>query len=639
MVDNVGVIEKNKIGKLKKDRFEEKESAKLFDEKPKLTTFEEEEQKWIKNVYQGDKMPEWTPKVFVIGALLAVLMVVFNIYMGLKTGWGEGGSIIAVILGFAIVKAMRKPYSPLENNMTQTMASAGGSIGNVVNVIPALFLLASAGVIARAPTWYDILLWVFFTSFLGVFFAIPLRKQIIVMEKLRFPTGTACAETIRAMHCSGATALNKAKMLGGAGFIGGIVTWFRDGVPALIPSSSYLPASIAAIKGISMKSLTLGLSWSPMMFGAGFLVGPRVGTSMFVGSIISFGVIAPFLFEAGVLSDIAVMLGKDANLAAPTYPLIVKWTMWPGLAIMISYGITCTAFQWKVIKKALSTMLKVQEAQKGRSKLDVSFNFWLAGITLASIGVIGMLYLRFDVPVWVGILVLPISFVLSAIAVRATGETDINPTGAMGSITQIAFGAMVASPATSLLTGGVAAGGASESADMMQDLKTGYILGATPKKQTYIQLIGVTIGALVAVPIFMVLINAYGIGSERLPAPAAITWSGLAQMMANGFDSLPAYADLALAIGVIIGVSIAFLESSNVKYKAYLPSAVGLGVACVVPAIYAVSMCLGSTAMWLINKKNPDFIREYAAPIGAGALAGEGLVGVLCAILVVMGII
>jgi uncharacterized oligopeptide transporter (OPT) family protein len=160
------------------------------------------EQEWLDEVYIGDKVPELTLQVIVISIFLGFLMICFHICMGLKTGWGEGGSIIAVILGFAVMKALGREYSGLENNATQTFAPAAGSLGNIVNVIPALILLAEARGIERGPTFTEVLLWVFFTSFLGVFFAIPLRRQMLVIDQLVFPTGTAAAQTIQAMHAT-----------------------------------------------------------------------------------------------------------------------------------------------------------------------------------------------------------------------------------------------------------------------------------------------------------------------------------------------------------------------------------------------------------------------------------------------------
>lgn len=557
-----------------------------------------------------------------MGAFLAALIVVFNIYMGLKTGWGAGGSILAAILGFAIIRIFTKNFTILENNLIQTMASAGGSIGNIVNVIPAIFILYTTGIIKIKPTGFEIFLWIFFTSFLGVFFAIPLRKQIVEIEKLKFPTGTACAQTLVTIHKQGAG--KEAKTLGVVALISGIITWFRDGVPALIRSAIYLPGKLS---GVSLKSLTVGMSMSPMMFGAGFLIGPRVGLSMFIGAVVGYLIIAPWIIGTGIVNQIAVMM--TGHIMPVSYGLIVKWTMWPALGLMIAYGIAATALKLRIIVRAFRSI-------KGISKTEVPLKWISLGVIFCTLGIIFVLERVFGVKMWVGLLVIPIAFILSTIAVRATGETDINPVGSMGSVTQILFGAVDPTALTTLLTGGVAASAASESADMMQDLKTGYLVGANPKKQTIVQLLGVFVGAIVAVPIFMVLIKAYGIGSEKLPAPAAITWSGLATMMSKGAAALPKFAAIALVIGSLIGVVIAVLEHKKIKY---LPSAVGLGVALIVPAIYSVSMFLGSFCMWLIDIRNPAWIEKYASSIGAGAIAGEGLVGVLVAILIVLGLI
>ncbi len=597
----------------------------------KLDEYQLAEKEWMDNVYHKGKLPEFTKQAIVTGLLLGVVMVAFNVYMGLKTGWGEGGSLIAVILSYAIiVGVLKRPYSVVENNICQTMASAAGSIGNIVNVIPALFLLAASGMIPRAPNWVDILLWCFFTSFLGVFFAIPLRQQIVVIEKLRFPTGTACAETIMALHTStGGSGMVKAKMLTVVAAISGIVAWFQNGVPVLLPSAVNFSGKWL---GHSYKSLTMGIALSPMMVGVGFLVGIRIGLSMLIGSLICWLICAPLLFDAGILQEIYSFMGKAGELKEIQYPIVVKWTMWPGLGIMVSAGVMNTLLQWKVIGRAFKSMLGSAKYSTAATKLDVPFKWLLGGFMFATTGVISMLYFRFDVPVWVGLLIIPVSFLLSTIAVRATGETDINPVGAMGSITQIAYGSVHPGHITAnLLAGGVSSSGASEAADMMQDLKTGYLLGATPRLQVYAQFIGVAVGALICVPVFFLLVGADGgnIGTEAMPAPAAITWEGLARMVSIGPRALPRFAIYALLIGCGVGSLIVILEKYAPKIKPFLPSAVALGVAMVVPAIYAVSIFIGALIMWLVTKIHKKWITEYAASIGAGSIVGEGLIGVI----------
>lgn len=625
------------------------------------------ERYWLENVYRGDSLPELTFQVFVISLGLGALMIAFNIYMGLKTGWGEGGSIIAVILGFAIMRMLGRKYSELENNATQTFASAAGSLGNIVNVIPALILLAEDGFIDRGPSFLDILLWVFFTSFLGVFFAIPLRRQMLVVDQLVFPTGTAAAQTIKAMHATGEEALAKARALGLMGVGSAIVTFFRDSAFAFIPQEIAAPAFLK-FKGIALQKLTIGAAVSPMMIGAGFLVGPRVGISLAIGGFAAFGIIAPMLIDGGVAMDMARVMTPDTTLAqcealllagttddwfganckymarmnsGAYYSIIVKWTMWPGLGIMVAAGLTSTALKWRIIVRAISGLFKKSTGPSPIAHLEVPTWFWITGLALSTIGVCGMLQIRFGVPAYFGLLSVFLSFLLSVIAVRATGETDINPVGAMGSVTQIAFGALQTGSTAAaghvitgnLLTGGVAAGGASEAADMMQDLKTGWLLGATPRRQVYAQLMGVFFGSFFCAAIFWVLIQSHPIGSEYWPAPAAVTWSGLAMMMAKGTSALPAGAIQALLLGVVIGIAIPVIEAkASARVRNWMPSATGMGVAMVVPYQYSFSIFLGAMLMLAIKRRNPAWILAFAAAIGAGGIAGEGLMGVAIAI-------
>ncbi len=632
------------------------------------------EKDWLENVYRGHTLPELTLQVIILSIGLGFLMISFNIYMGLKTGWGEGGSLIAVILGFAIMRSMGRKYSVLENNATQTFASAAGSLGNIVNVIPALYLLADDGLIDADPTFMEILLWVFFTSFLGVFFAIPLRRQLLVVDQLTFPTGTASAQTIKAMHAKGSEALAQARTLGLMGLVSAVLTWLQQGPGAFLPGSLYVPEKFKGLGQIPFKELTFGAAFSPMMVGAGFLVGPRVGISLAIGGLAAFGFMAPFIIEWGIAADIATSMLRPENAARcgelygmaelPTasadwfntncsklaslqkgayYPYVVKWTMWPGLGIMVAAGLTATAMKGKIIFKAMARL--VNPSAGGASPiahLEFPTWAWVSGLIVSAICVCGMLQFSFGVDWKLGLLAVGLSFVLAVIATRATGETDINPVGAMGSVTQIAFGTLQSASSAAaalgtvvkgnLLTGGVAAGGASEAADMMQDLKTGWLVGATPRKQVYAQLMGVTIGSVFCAAIFWVLIQAHEIGSEFWPAPAAITWSGLAQMMAQGSSALPRGAMPALYAGIALGVLIPVLEQYGPKkLKRWLPSAIGLGVAMVVPYKYCVTIFFGSMAFLLIKKRNPAWIAAFAGAIGAGGIAGEGLAGVIAA--------
>ncbi len=622
-----------------------------------------EEIKWLREVYKGDKLPEVTLKAVLLGLILGVFMVALNVYMGLKTGWGEGGSIISAILAFSIMFVITKvirglQYSILENNITQTIASAAGSIGNIVNVIPALFLLG------YELTNWEIFAWVFFTSFLGVLFAVPLRKQMVVAEKLTFPTGTACAETLKALHFRGGSSeeakksLRRSGLLAITGALSSLFTLLRDSW-RIIPGVVYLPGEY--FKGLSFKELTTGLSLSPMMLAIGLLVGMRVALSMLIGGAIAWLVIAPWLVSSGIAThfhhvlsfnfSLEVLPEVSLSLSNPSleYHAVTNWTMWAGTTIMVVTGLISLFFKWNIIVRSLTTIGKLKvdldsEELKGVSEeelrklasLEIPFSWWVFLLALASIAVVAMMKLVFNIPVWMGILAIILSFILALVAVRATGETDINPVGAMGHVTQIVYGILApGKTVTNLMTAGVTAAGASESADMMQDLKTGYLVGATPKRQMMVQFLGVIVGAISAVFIFIAIKATYGIATPEMPAPAAVVWKGFAELLAEGMKAMPPGAPQSVLVGALIGLAIGLLENlpATAKYKKYLPSPIGLGIGLIIPFYYSVSIFLGALAKVIIDSKyGPKAVEEIDYPVGSGMLAGEGVTGALLAI-------
>jgi OPT family oligopeptide transporter len=322
------------------------------------------------------------------------------------------------------------------------------------------------------------------------------------------------------------------------------------------------------------------------------------------------------------------------------YSVLVKWLMWPGLGLMVAGGLTATATRWRVAVRALNS-LRASDSPSPIAHLELPRRTWLVSMVLASLAVILVLQLRFGVAWYLGLVSVVLAFVLALIAVRATGETDLNPSGPMGSITQIGFGSLQAGLGTSgatavtgnLLTGGISASAASEAADMMQDLKSGWMLGATPRRQVYAQLLGVMVGALCSVPILWVLLEAYELGSGDLPAPAGVTWSGLATMMTRGTAALPPGAVTGLAVGAGLGVVLAVVEALRPELaRRFLPSAVALGVAQIVPFYYSCTILIGALLLVVIRTRKPLWIATYAVAVGAGAIAGEGLTGILAAL-------
>lgn len=557
---------------------------------------------------------EITVKAVVAGVLLGAVVASTNVYMGLKIGWTEGGSIFAAVLGFVVLKFSAGGLTKLENNIVQTAASASGCLaGALITVVAALTLLG------RPMSYAEITLYLAAVAFLGVFYAIPLRRQLVEIERLPFPTGTATAATIGALHATRGLGASQARALGVAAALSAAVTWFRDGSPALIRANVFPP--VESLFGHPPRQLTLGLNVSPLLLAAGLLVGPRVGVSLLAGSLVCWAGLAPWLSGAGLIEEVS-------------FRSVTAWTLWPGMGLLVAYGLGASALRWRTLARGVALL---RSARGGDSDGDeVSGTFWLVGfIGLAVFGAL-VVRLAFGVPIWMGLLAVALSFVLALVSVRAAGETDINPTGTMGHTTQIIYGGLAQGlPEVNLVAAGVTSAGASQAADLMHDLKAGRLLGASPRRQVCAQLIGVLGGVLAIVPVFLLIVRAHGLGSESMPAPVAVVWSGFARVVAEGAETLPKYAGRGAAIGAVLGVLLALVDRTSLRRGA--PSAVGLGVAMVIPAVYCIPIFLGSMGKVVFRGVARDTHDRLGVSIASGGIVGEGLMGILVAALTLAG--
>lgn len=579
-----------------------------------LSQIEAEEQHWRQNIFQGGTLPEFTTRAVIVGILLGVLVMSENVYMGLKTGITEAGSILSAILCFAIFRAFRSNLSILENNISQTLSSAAGSIGIIVSVVPALQLVG----FQLSPI--QMFIWVLLVAYLGLFFAIPLRRQFIVSEKLAFPTGTACATTISAMHASGGDAMNKAKALGISGIISGAITWFRDAVPMILPTTSCPPLTIGAY---SLEQLSLGMYWSPLMAGVGLMIGIRVGLSLLLGGIVCWAVLGPMLTDNSIIEKF-------------TMTNVTHWTMWPAIALMVASGFTSLAMNSGLIARTFKSMKNV--SMEKNNLIEFPFRGWLFGIIVVAIAVLVLMELVFHVSPWVGVLTMICSFIFSMVAVRGYGETDISPVGTMGHANQIVAGILAPGEmVTNLAAGGVTAGCSDVASDLMQVLKTGHILGASPRRQIYAQFIGVTVGAITAVFIYLAITGVHPIGSDENPTPGALPWSGLAKILSQGVAALPPHALLAVVLSAAAGVCLTFLEKT--KAGKFIPSPFGIGIGMVVPGFFSVSICFWSVVGALLESKFQKWSSMYLIPVASAGIAGEAIVGVVIAILTMIGVL
>jgi OPT family oligopeptide transporter len=589
---------------------------------------EDSELKWYKEVYQGDSMKQLTLRAIIMGGFLGGFMSLSNLYIGLKTGWGLGVAITSCILSFAIWKFLRvtmpflfkEDMTILENNcMQSTASSAGYSTGGTMTSAICAYLLITGS----HMSWHVLAAWTVALAALGVFIAIPMKRQMINIEQLKFPSGIAAAETLRSLHAKGGDATAKARAMGIAGLFGGLVAFFRDkgiGGP-LFPGAIPFPG---AINGIPLGKMTISFDMSALMVAAGAIIGWKMAWSLMIGAVLNYFVLVPWMIQLGAID--ATNLGLSA---------ILKWSVWAGASIMVSSSLVMFALQWKTVVRAFGGLTNIFQNRKDSAAdplahIEVPNSWFATGTALSGLACMAVLHYAFQTTWWMGLVAVALTFLLAIVAARATGEADITPVGAMGKITQLTFGVLApTNMTTNLMTASVTAGAAGSTADLLTDLKSGYLLGANPRQQFIAQFLGIFAGTLVVVPAFYVLVpDASVLGTEQWPAPSAQVWAAVAKLLSNGIQSLHPAARMGMLVGGIIGIVVPLIELVFPKRKKYIPSAMGLGLSMVIGFSYTLSMFIGGLIALIIEKKAPATADKYIIPVSSGIIAGESLMGV-----------
>lgn len=497
--------------------------------------------------------------------------------------------------------------------------------------LPALIMLTG-----QRPDSFVLIVWFACIAALGVFAAIPFKRQLINREQLIFPTGTATAETLRALHAEGETGRRQARWLGWAGLVGATITWFRD---ARVPWMSWnLPAAFAPPipwRGRPLLDWTVGIEGSVLMLGAGGLMSWRTGWSLLIGSIFTFGFVVPELVDAGIVVG---------TFEFKTY---AKWTVWMGAAVLVSSGLTSFALQWRSVVasfRSLSGLFGRRSADSADplAAIEAPQSWFLTGFAVLGPPTVVLAWWAFDIPIWAGILALPLSVVMALIAARVTGETDVTPTKALGPVTQLTFaGLLPGQLVPNIMSANITGGAGLHAADLLTDLKSGYLLGARPRQQVVGQLFGVIIGAIAVVPLFNLLVpTADDLGGKEFPAPSAMVWKNVSAMLVKGLEALPESARWAALGGLLVGAVLALLEAKVPKHhKKWVPSASGLGIAMVLPAWNSIMMFLGAAfAEWLRRRNGVKEGDAFTTPVASGFVAGESLMGVLIKVLIARGV-
>lgn len=646
----------------------------LNEEQIKSWSREQKDQWWLQNVYQGE-MPQLTFRSALTGFLLGGILAATALYIAGKTGVNMGVGLTSVILAFALFRILSrtglcKDFTVLENNCTQSIATAAGYMTMPMVAPLTAYMLVTGKIIP----WQHMLIWMTICSILGVLVAFPLKRRFINEDQLPFPEGRACGVVLDSLYSDdGNKGMRQARLLGVTALWAGAYQFIiSDGWMKLLQFKIlqmdkwaglkevwylherfdhyyYLAAEkfqlwVPKILGTDLR--VLGLRWTvdAAMFGVGGLMGFRVASSLVLGTLLNYAVLAPMMIKAG---DIAERIAPNGKVVAVSrVEILNQWGLWWAVAIMVVGSIISLAAKPEIFLNMFKMFGRKKPEQKQIDVLaQIEFPLILSYIGIPIFAVLAA-YLNnsfFGVSFVLSLASLPLVFILAVIAANSMALTSWIPSGALSKITQFSMGAIDrVNPSSNIIPAGLTAEVASNASSLLSDIKAGYMLGAKPRQQALGHVIGIVAGAMACIPIYYLLFlpaDANGVRdtativSERFSHPSAMQWKGLAELIARGVSSLPGSAIIAMIVAAIAGV---IIEGGKLIIKDKMPlSAVAIGLGVVLPPESCIAMWVGAAVFWWMGRKNStpgtkgyELWVEGCEPICAGLITGAALVGI-----------
>lgn len=583
---------------------------------------QEKSSSFVPYIPSSRSLPELTAVAIIFGIILAIVFGAANAYLGLKVGLTVSASIPAAVISMGVLRGIFRRDSILENNIVQTMTTAGEAIGaGAVFTLPAFFLLD----IDLSQT---VIIFIVLTGgLLGVFMMVPLRQMLIVKEhgNLPYPEGTACAEVLKSGEKGGANAKTVA-----IGFLfGGLVKVLGDGF-------MLFKTEIETQVG-KLKNTVVGMDIFPALLGVGYIIGPRIAGQMLAGGLLAWIVLIPAIAFFGADSTTAIFPAEDPIGKLDAWGIWDSYIKYIGAgAVAVAGLITLLKTMPTLISTAAKTMKGLSDGSVGggiqRTDKDMPFRYVILGV-VALVIIIGA------APVtnvgFIGAIAIAIfGFLFVAVASRIVGivGSSSSPVSGMTIATLLIVtlvykvtgltgldGMKAALTVAAIVCTALAVAG-----DISQDLKTGHLVGGTPWKQQVAMMIGVIASGLVIGIILIVLDKSYGMGSQQLPAPKAAIMKVLVQGIFGG--DLPWSL---IFIGAAIAIVIEFLGLNS------LVVAVGLYL----PVHISAPVMFGGAVRWLVDvtaktKEERQARADRGVLFASGLIAGESLLGVLIAVLI-----
>lgn len=590
--------------------------------------------KYMPYISSEEKLPELALKYVILGVILSVVMGAANAYLGLYAGMTISASIPAAVISIAIFRALGEK-NILGNNIVQTIASAGEALAaGVIFTMPALIIL---GVYTELPYWLVTLMAALGGS-LGAIITVILRRAYIVEEKLPFPEGKACAQVLIAGNKGGAHA--KPILYGG----------LAGAVYKVLGGYGLWSGTVETATMVGSAPIYVGFDLSPALISVGLIVGLNVAIMVFLGGVITWFGFIPYLSSTSSLTG---------------DPMTVAFTLWKTKARFIGVGAMLMGGVWNlmrlrsVILKGIRSGLEATKTRGVaggviRTEMDLPMNYVLLLLVLFVVPLAISYYIILGdvtLAILLGVLMLILGFIGTSIAgylagvvgssnLPISGITIMNLLITALVLKALGFPAMEGAIAT-ILIAGVVCMSAGIAGDVMQDLNTGYIVGATPWKQQVAEIIGTIAASFVMAPVLNILIQAYGIAgtptakANPLPAPQATLMASLTSGVFEG--TLP--WDMIL-VGIIVAlVLIVIDEMLKIRGSKFRTPVMPVAVGIYLPLGLSLPIFVGGVARAFIERKVKIKEETDASTIGAaGLIAGEALAGIIWAALIVSGV-
>ncbi|KAI0782338.1 OPT oligopeptide transporter [Abortiporus biennis] len=627
-----------------------------------------------------DGQKEFTFRAVALGLIIGCLLCFTNLYFGLQTGWISMMSLQSALIGYLMSKFLPTPITAQENIVLQTTAVATGTMplaAGFVGILPALGLLEEDrdGTPPVHLSWIASVGWSCAVAFFGVFLSPPIRKQVIIEEQLAFPSGTATAQLISVLHelpppdttlrqRRGYTELDTEETLNDElspveptelerlheaakpepeGWSSLTWSFLASGITTL--GAYFFPVifSVPLFGNYLAKQWLWTFTPSLSYIGQGIIMGFPTTLSMNLGMLVGWGILSPISKHAGWAPGPVGDMTSGAR----------GWILWTSLAIMCSDSLVSLGpvISEIVYKKLLRCSISLEDEEDKEDKevepddrlVPMKWVIWgLSGSVVFGTILVWMVFGNEGIKPWATLVGFVMGGLLSVLGVRALGETDLNPVSGLGKISQLLFawiqpGNVVAN----IIAGGVAEAGAQQAGDLMQDLKTGHLIRASPRAQFYGQLIGSFLSIIVTTTAYTLYNRAYQIPGPSFPAPTAYVWLGLARLLRDG--DLPEKSNVfMLAFGLFFGLVSAIKTYASQRqrwYAKWIPSGVAFAIGFLNTPSFSIARLIGGVVEYIyyrkVGKENGG-IRLII--IASGFVLGEGVVSVISLILRTFGV-